>query len=165
MKRFLLIFILINLILPDIFSQDRKHTVYIDNFAVFNGVYSGGAGLGIGYDYSINRFFSAGGYISYLTDFKKNFTYNFIANGKYFPVRTAIGAPYVDLGLGYRRRKSEEDDIHSLTGLGSIGFRFIFGNGLVLDPGFGVRYNIIPLAGSENFNLGFSIKTIAGWTF
>jgi len=160
-----LAFVIICLILPNVFGQDRKNTVYVDIFPMGNGIFSGGAGLGFGYDYSINQYFSIGGLVNYFGNFNENNTYSLILMGKYFPIETEIGKPYIDAGFGYRRRLSEEDDINCLVGTSHLGFKFIFKNGLVLDPAFGFRYNLITLSGSENYMFSFNIKAIIGWMF
>jgi len=165
MKKFILGFLLSSLFLPNIFGQDKKHTIYADIFPMGNGIFSGGAGLGIGYDYSINQYFSIGGLANYFGNFKDNYTYNFFLIGKYFPIKTEIGSPYIDVGLGYRRRLSEEDDVNCLVGASHIGFKFIFQNGLVLDPAFGFRYDLATFSGDENFKFSFNIKAIVGWMF
>jgi len=169
MKKVLLVLVLALLILPNIFGQDREHTIYADFFPMVNGIVSGGIGLGIGYDYDINKYFAIGGYINFVSNFANMLSYNLILNGKYYPIKTGIGSPYIDLGLGYRRRKSDyngsTDDIHCLLGSSHIGWKFIFKNGLILDPAFGVRYDMATFSGNENFKFGFNIKAIIGWTF
>jgi hypothetical protein len=165
MKRFFLVFIFIGIILPNVFGQDKKHTVYVDIFPMGNGIFSGGAGLGLGYDYNINQYFSIGGLTNYFGNFNGNNTYSFIILGKYYPIKTKIGNPYLDAGFGCRRRMSEEDNIHCLVTNAHIGFKFILKNGLVLDPSFGFRYNAIPLSGSENYMFSFNIKAVIGWMF
>ena len=165
MKRCFLVFFLFCSILLNVSGQDRKHTIYIDIFPMGNGIFSGGIGLGIGYDYRINQYFSIGGLVNYFGNFKGNNTYSFILLGKYFPIKTEIGSPYIDFGFGYRRRISEEDNIHCLVTNAHIGYKFIFKNGLVLDPAFGFRYDTITLSGSENYLFSFNIKAIIGYTF
>jgi hypothetical protein len=165
MKKLFMVFVLICLSLSNIFGQDRKHTIYVDIFPMGNGIFSGGAGLGLGYDFSINQYLSIGGLINYFGNFNVNNTYSFILLGKYYPIKAEIGSPYIDVGFGYRRRLSEDDDIHCLVTSAHTGFKFILKNGLVLDPSFGFRYNAIPLSGSENFMFSFNIKAIIGYTF
>jgi hypothetical protein len=165
MKRFFMVFVFICLVLPNIFGQDRKHTIYVDIFPMGNGIFSGGAGLGFGYNYNINRHFSIGGLVNYFGNFDDKNTYSFLVLGKYFPIKTEIGSPYIDAGFGYRRRVSEEDDIHCLVGNSHIGFKFIFKNGLILDPAFGFRYDMVTFSGDENFKFSFNIKAIVGWMF
>jgi hypothetical protein len=103
--------------------------------------------------------------VNYFGNFKDNYTYNFFLIGKYFPIETKIGKPYIDIGLAYRRRLSEEDDISCLVGASHIGFKFIFQNGLVLDPAFGFRYDLATFSGNENYKFSFNIKAIIGWMF
>jgi len=167
MKKFLFPFIFLILISASLFSQDKKHTAYVDLYPMFTGFYSDVFSLGVGYDHNINEYFSIGNYNYFYIPIKPNAIsgYNFTINGKYYPIRTKIGTPFIDLGIGYRRVESEEDNIHSMTGLANIGFKFIFGKGLVLVPGFGVRYNLITFSGSEKMNLGTYVKAIVGWTF
>jgi len=165
MKKYIVFILALFFILPNIFGQDRKHTIYVDIFPMGNGIFSGGAGIGIGYDYSINQHFSIGGLVNYFGNFQNRNTYNILLIGKYYPINTEIGRPYMDVGFGYRRRVSEEDNIHCLVGSAHLGYKFIFNNGLVLDPGFGFRYDLITLSGSENYMFSFNIKTIIGWMF
>jgi len=165
MKRLLLSLVLFCSIFLSIFGQERKHTIYIDIFPMGNGIFSGGAGLGLGYDYSKNKYFSIGGLISYFGNFSDKNTYSFILLGKYFPIETKIGSPYIDAGFGYRRRLSEEDNIHCLVTTAHIGYKFIFKNGLVIDPAFGFRYDTLTFSGSENYIFSFNIKAIVGWMF
>ena len=165
MKRIILVLVLIISILPNIFCQDKKHTVYVDVFPMGNGIFSGGAGLGFGYDYNISQYFAIGGLVNYFGNFNDKNTYSSILLGKYFPIKTEIGSPYIDAGFGYRRRISDEDNVHCLVTNAHIGFKFIFKNGLVLDPGFGFRYDLITFSGSENYKFSFNIKAIIGWTF
>jgi hypothetical protein len=168
LKKLILGLILSSLFLPNIFSQDKKHTLFVDFFPMVNGIVSGGIGLGIGYDYDINQYFAVGGYIIFVSNFSDTLSYNFILNGKYFPIKTEVGSPYIDLGLGYRRRKSDydgSDNIHCLVGVSHIGWKFIFKNGLILDPAFGIRYDIATFSGDENFKFGYNIKAIVGWMF
>jgi len=169
MKRLFMLFILGCLFLQNTFGQDKKHTIYVDFFPMVNGIFSGGIGLGVGYDYDINPYFAVGGYINFISNFGNTFSYNFILNGKYYPIKTEVGSPYIDFGLGFRRRKSDydgsTDNIHCLVGLSHIGWKFVFQNGLILDPAFGIRYDMATFSGGENFKLGFNIKTIVGWMF
>ena len=169
MKKLILGLILGSLFLSNIYGQDKKNTIFVDFFPMVNGIVSGGIGLGIGYDYDINQYFAVGGYIIFVSNFENTLSYNFILNGKYYPIKTDVGSPYIDLGLGYRRRKSDydgsTDNIHCLVGLSHIGWKFKFQNGLILDPAFGIRYDMATLSGDENFKFGFNIKAIVGWMF
>jgi hypothetical protein len=165
MRKFLLVMVFILLTLPKIFSQDKNHTVYADLFPIGNGILSGGAGLGIGYDYALGQYFAIGGYINFFSNFNENITYNMIIYGKYYPLKTEIGNLFIDAGFGYRRRQSDEDNIHCLIVMPHVGWEFILKNGLVLEPAFGCRYDIVTLSGDENFKFGFNIKAIVGWTF
>jgi hypothetical protein len=72
MKRLFMVFVLICLFLPNAFGKDKKHTIYVDLFPMVNGIVSGGIGLGIGYDYDINRCFAAGGYINFVSNFARS---------------------------------------------------------------------------------------------
>ena len=133
-----------------------------------NGIVSGGAGFGIGYDYDISQYFAIGGYINLVSNFADTFIYNCILNGKYYPIKTEVGGPYIDLGLGYRSRKSDYDgseNISCLVGLAHIGWKFIFQKTLIFAPAFGIRYDIMTFSGNENYKFGFNINAIIGWMF
>jgi len=56
-------------------------------------------------------------------------------------------------------------NIHCLVGISHIGWKFVFQNGLILDPAFGIRYDMATFSGDENYKFGFNIKTIVGWMF
>jgi hypothetical protein len=168
MKRCLLAFVLILSITPGIFSQNsqnKNHTIFIDFFPMVNGIFSGGVGLGTGYEHTIGQYFAVGGYINFYTNFDKSITYNIVVDGKFYPLKTKAGNLFIDTGLGYRRRQTDDDNIHCLVGLAHTGWRFIFKNGLVLEPGIGLRYDIIPFSGSEAYRFGYNIRGIIGWTF
>ena len=55
MKKFICMLFLIFLISTTLFTQDRKHTVYVDFYPMFTGYFSNQACLGIGFDYNINK--------------------------------------------------------------------------------------------------------------
>ena len=69
MKKFFLILIAIIYFVSSINAQnevkkeeqldkDRKHTVYADFYPLYMGIiHAGGGGLGLGYDYNINKYF------------------------------------------------------------------------------------------------------------
>jgi hypothetical protein len=165
MKKFLLTFIFTSSILSGIFAQDKTHIIFIDFFPMVNGIFSGGVGLGVGYEFNIGQYFAVGSYINLYSNFDNNITYNIIINGKFFPLRTKAGDLFIDAGLGYRRRKTEVDNIHCLVGLAHTGWKFIIKNNFVLEPGIGFRYDIVSFSGSETFNFGINLKAVAGWTF
>ncbi|MDR0731115.1 MAG: hypothetical protein LBF63_05545 [Treponema sp.] len=165
MKWFLPAFLLSILIFPNAFGQERKHTLVIDLFPMINGIFSGGIGLGIGYEYDINNYFAIGADIKFYTDFNESLTYNMIIRGKYYPLETKTGSPFIDAGLGYRRRQAEEDNIHCLVGMVCSGWKFTFKNNLVLEPGVGFRYDIVTFSGNENYKFGFVIRSAIGFTF
>ena len=168
MKKLFLVIVFFCLFFQNVFSQDRKQTIYFDFYPMFSpGFFDGVFGLGIGYDFHINKYFSIGNYNYFYIPLKSDalYGYNFTLNGKYYPIRSSIGTPFIDLGIGYRRDVSEKNNIHSLTGLVNIGYIFIFKNGLILAPGFGIRYNLITFSGSETMDLGTYIKAIVGWIF
>ena len=162
MKKFISSLILMFFILLNTFSQDKKHTIYINFSPAFNGIFSNGPGLGIGYDYAIGQQFSVGGYVDFYIYSDGRNTYDITITGKYYPLVTEIGNLSVDGRLGYRRSR---DLNHCLVGFVHAGWKFIFTNGLVLEPGLGIRYNIFTFSGTERNNLWYSINAIAGWAF
>jgi len=168
--KFILMFVLMFLIISNVFGQDRKYVIYADFYPLVNGIGVGGAGIGIGYDYNIHRFFSVGGYFAIYSSFSdhNHIALDVFTNFKFNLAKTVIGDPYIDFGLGYRRRRGgaiEENDIHSLGGLANMGYRFILKNGLVLEPGFGIRFNVLTIEGYERNNFGYNAKIIMGWAF
>jgi hypothetical protein len=174
MKRFLIIFVLI-LNIGTIFAQETnekyspKMGIIIDLFPMINGITSGGIGLGIMYEHYLNSYFSVLGGINFYTNFNEIIAYNILAHGRIYPLSTSIEKLYTDIGIGYRRRRSDYDDssdnIHSLTGIAKIGYKFKIGNNFILEPGFGVRYNLYTFSGEENNNFGMNIQLGIGSIF
>jgi hypothetical protein len=132
---------------------------------MINGIFSGGIGLGIGYEYDVNNYFTIGGNVICYTNFSERLTYSTIVKGKYYPLETKIGSPFIDVGFGYRRRETEEDNIHCLVGMACTGWKFILKNNFVFEPGVGFRYDIATFSGNENYKFGFVIRAAMGFTF
>ena len=143
--------------------------IFVDIFPIVTGIVSGGVGLGFGYEHDIGKYFGTGGEIIFVSDFDDMISYNIIANGIFYPIRTRIGNLFIDEGLSYRRRKSNydgsNDDIICLMGLTNIGWKIILFNSFVLIPEFGIKYDIVTFYGDEAYKFGLNIKTKIGWMF
>ena len=139
MIKVFLIFVLTCFILPNVFGQDRKHTVYFNLYALFFDIFTGnGPGIGIGYDYNINQDIAVGVYGQFYSVFNdNNTTFDIIANTKYYPLKTAAGNPYINTGLGIRRNHKDGEIFFGLIVPVYFGWRFVFQNGLVIDPALG----------------------------
>jgi len=120
MKKTLFVSFFAFLTLSNIYSQDKKHTVYVDFFPLLS------PGLGIGYDYNIHHFFAVGGYANVYLYLDGDFTTNIAITGTYYPLKTKIGNLFFGGRLGYRRRIEGEDySNHSLVGFAHTGWKFI----------------------------------------
>jgi hypothetical protein len=175
MKRFLVTVLFSLNLLGMAFGQEtvekstQKYGIMVDLYPMINGITSGGIGLGFLYENYLNQYFSVVGEINFYTNFDKTIAYNILAHGRLYPLKTSIEKLYTDIGIGYRRRKSDydgsTDDIHSLIGIAKVGWKFKIGNNFFFESGLGVRYNIYVFNGKENYNFGFNIPLVAGLTF
>jgi hypothetical protein len=143
----------------------QKQAVYIDLFPMINGLAVGGVGIGIFYEIKLHNYFSVLGETNISGNFQEALMYNIIAHGRVYPFKSTIEKLFFDLGIGYRRRKTEEDNIHSLVGTVKTGWKFILGKGFVLEPGFRIRYNLIKISGNENNDFGINFIIGLGWAF
>jgi len=149
-------------------GKDKKHTFYVNLYALVVGlVNSSGPGIGIGYDYNINQFLAVGLYGQFYSVFNdSNTTFDNIINVKYFPIKTALGSPYVNAGVGMRRNHKDGENFYGLIFPVYFGWKFVFRNGLVFDPALGVRYNAASFSGpNENGSFIFAQRASIGWTF
>ena len=168
MKKIFFTFVLTCLILSNVFGQDRKHNVYLNLYALFYGIFTGnGPGIGIGYDYNINQDFAVGAYGQFYSFFNdNNTTFDLIVNGKYYPIKTEIGNPYINAGLGIRRNHKDGENFYGLIVPVYFGWKYIFQNGLFLDPALGVRYNAASFMGAyENHSFITAVRASIGWVF
>ena len=151
--------------IPNLFTQDKKHTVYLNFYPTIRGITIGSVGLGMGYDYNIGRSFAVGGYYQFYTNFN-NISYDAIIGGKYYPLKTKYGSLYINTGLGIRRDQRDEENFHGLIVPLYLGWKYAFKNGLVLDPAFGMRYNAPSFSGAdENYSFMTAVRISIGWTF
>jgi hypothetical protein len=150
-------------------KSPQKFGVMIDLFPMVNGITSGGIGLGFLYENYLNQYFSIVNEINFYTNFNKVIAYNILIHGRFYPLKTSLEKLYTDIGIGYRRRKSDydgsTDDIHSLVGIAKAGWKFKIGNNFIFEPGLGIRHNIYVFSGKENNNFGLIIPLVVGLTF
>jgi hypothetical protein len=164
MKRQVLISLVMcfGMVSANIYGQEKlqkSHTVYFPSF--YNFMHDPGtASLGIGYERIIIGSFAVGAEFIALTNFNDNVSLDFIGNLKYYPIKTKVGNMYADIGLGYRQNRTGDDIFHGLIGTAHIGWKFIFRNGLVIEPGFGVGF-----FGNEKYEPYFVSRASLGWTF
>jgi hypothetical protein len=185
MKKIILIICLISIVNIKIFSQEdnnkninsnsffneseQKNVIIIDLFPMIPGVngYNFGEGIGFGimYERKIHTYFSILGGGTFATNFNDDISYGFSGRFRIYPFKTAIRQFFTDLSLVYTRNITEEDSIQTLSGMFSIGWNFIFKNGLVLVPGVFYRHKFMDITGVKPYNFGFGFIMGIGWAF
>lgn len=177
MKRSFFIIALVFLNSTNVFSQNnkgvfsltsgktaQKQAMFIDLFPSMEGVWEGKAGAGIFYERYIYSYFSLVGECNIYTDFNNETAYSFIAHGRVYPFKTALGKLFIDTGLGYRHSTLEEDNIHCLDLSASAGWKFLINKKFIIEPNIGYRQNIHTLKGHESQKGGITLNFSFGWT-
>jgi len=174
MKRLLLALFLFSIILINGFSQENEETdiaigpfsgnskqnnaIILDLFPMVPGAngYKFGEGIGFGlmYERKLHTYFSIFGGGTFSTNFKADISYSFSTRFRVYPFKTTIRNLFTDLALLYSRNITENDIIQTLSGMFSIGWNFIFENGLVLVPGAFYRHKIVDITGVKPYNYG-----------
>lgn len=178
MKRSSFIIVLVFLSTTNVFSQTnkgafsltsgrtaQKQAVFIDLFPSMEGVWEGKAGAGLFYERYIYSYFSLVGEANVYTDFDNETAYSFIGHCRVYPFKTTLEKLFVDVGLGYRRSKLEEDNIHCLDLSASVGWKFLTNKGFFIEPNIGYRQNIHTLKGHEVKKGGITLNFAFGWVF
>jgi len=154
-----------------IFSGNSKqnNAIILDLFPMVPGAngYKFGEGIGFGlmYERKLQQYFSILGGGTFSTNFKDDITYSFSTRFRVYPFRTTIRNLFTDLAILYSRNISEENNIQTLSGMFSIGWNFIFRNGLVLVPGAFYRHKIVDITGVKPYNYGFGFIMGIGLAF
>ncbi|MBX9049641.1 hypothetical protein HCH04_15110 [Bacteroides thetaiotaomicron] len=147
---------------------EQKNAVFIDLFPLMEGVWEGKAGAGLFYERQISNYFSIVGEANFYTDFKDETAYSFMGHGRVYPLKTSIGKLFADAGFGYRSSSLIEtviEDVKCLEISASAGWKFIIGNGFIIEPSVGYRQNIHTFSGQESHKGGMTINVGFGWAF
>jgi hypothetical protein len=150
-------------------ESEQKNAIVIDLFPMIPGAngykFGEGIGFGIMYERKINPYFSvlAGG--TFATNFNDDISYGFSSRFRVYPFKTAIRQLFTDVSLIYTRNITEDDNIQTLSGMFSVGWNFIFRNGLVLVPGVFYRHKFMDITGIKPYNFGFGFIMGIGWAF
>ena len=175
---FLLAFISVNGFSQDTEDNDfgvfsggsrQNNAVIIDLFPMVPGAngmeFGEGIGLGVMYERKIHRYFSILGGASYSTNFKDDYSYGVSSRFRVYPFKTAIKQLFSDAAVIYTKNVTEEDNIQTLSGMVSVGWNFMFRNGLVLVPGAFYRHKLMDITGVKPYNFGFGFILGIGWAF
>jgi hypothetical protein len=154
-----------------IFSGNSEHNnaIIIDLFPMVPGSngykFGEGIGLGVMYERRIHPYFSILGGASFSTNFKDDFSYSFSSRFRVYPFGTSIKLLFSDVTIVYTRNVTGGENIQTLSGMFSVGWNFIFRNGLVLVPGAFYRHKFMDIFGIKPYNFGFGFIIGIGWTF
>jgi len=167
MKKPLLIFLSLSFALVNSFSQDNA--IIIDLFPMVPGAngyeFGEGIGLGVMYERKIHPYFSILGGTSFSTNFKDDYSYGFSSRFRVYPFMTAIEQLFSDVAIIYTKNVTDDENIETLSGMISVGWNFIFRNGLVLVPGTFYRHKFMDITGVKPYNFGFGFILGIGWAF
>lgn len=150
-------------------NSKQNNAIILDLFPMVPGAngyeFGEGIGFGIMYERKLNTYFSILGGGTFSTNFKDDISYSFSTRFRVYPFKTSIRNLFTDLALLYSRNITEEDNIQTLSGMFSIGWNFIFGNGLLLVPGAFYRHKIVDITGVKPYNYGFGFIMGIGLAF
>jgi hypothetical protein len=185
MKRLLLTICLFSTLFANLFSQEtgeedtvlkpfsgnskQNNAIIIDLFPMIPGAngYKFGEGIGFGvmYERKIHPYFSIVGGGTFSTNFKDDLSFGFSSRFRVYPFKTAIRNLFTDVALIYTNNVTDKENIQTLSGMISVGWNFLFENGLVLVPGAFYRHKIMDITGVKPYNFGFGFIMGIGWAF
>jgi hypothetical protein len=187
MKKLFLLFILLLIIFVDGVSQEKNtdtnngilslkdgntnqnNAIIFDLFPMLpgpNGLKFGeGIGLGIIYERKMYQYFSLLSRVSFVTDFDEIFSYSFSPHFRIYPFKTTIGKFFADGGIAYRGRVTKTNAHQALSGVLSIGWKFILWNNFIIEPGFTLRLKIADISGEDPYKFGYGLLIGLGWVF
>jgi hypothetical protein len=149
--------------------SEQNNAIIIDLFPMVPGAngYKLGEGIGFGiiYERKLHSYFSILGGASFSTNFKDDYSYGFSTRFRVYPFETAIKQLFSDIAIIYTRNVTENENIQTLSGMVTIGWNFIFKNGLVLVPGAFYRHKFVDITGVKPYNFGFGFLMGIGWAF
>jgi len=171
MKRLFMVFLFIGFLLPSVYGQTKRHTIFAG--PIINLDLNSDIGIGAGYDLNLGKYFSIGVMANYHSDyvnsvFENNYnfenmndiqSYSFLLSAKLFPLRTKIGNLVINVEVGYCRKFSSTNDYQCLIVNNNYGFKFIFGNGFTITPMIGTTQNALDLSGTEFTRTGLNPRT------
>ena len=150
-------------------NTKQNNAFIIDFFPMIPGAnglgFGEGIGLGIMYERKVHQYLSVVGAGSFTTDFKDIFSYSFSPHLRIYPFKTTVGKLFGDVGMVYSGSITETDNIQTLSGVFSIGWNFIFGKGLLLEPGLFYRQKFVDIMGVKPYNYGFGLILGIGRAF
>jgi len=166
---------LVSIIFINGFSQENRETdiannaIILDLFPMVPGVngYKFGEGMGLGFMYErkLHTYFSILEGCTFSTNFKEDISYSLSTRFRIYPFETAIKNFFTDIAILYSRNATENDNLRTISGMSSIGWNFIFRNGLVLVPGAFYRHKIADITGVKPYNYGFGFIMGIGLAF
>ena len=150
-------------------NSDQNNAIILDLFPMIPGAngykFGEGIGFGIMYERKIHSYFSILGGGTFSTNFEDDYSYSFSSRFRVYPFKTAIRNLFTDATILYTRNVTETENIQTLSGMASVGWNFIFRNGLLLEPGIFYRHKIVDITGVKPYNFGFGFILGIGWAF
>jgi hypothetical protein len=150
-------------------NTGQNNVIIIDLFPMVPGAngyeFGEGIGLGIMYERRIHPYFSILGGGTFNTNFEDKLSYSFSSRFRIYPFKTAIRNLFTDAAIVYTRDINETKNVQTLSGMFSIGWNFIFENGLVLVPGAFYRHKIMDITEEKPYKFGFGLIMGIGLVF
>jgi hypothetical protein len=179
MRKILIVIICLSILCVKGFSQENKSSIFVDSeqenaiiFDLFpmipgaNGYKFGeGIGFGISYERKLHQYISIVGGGTFSTNFTNDLSYSLLSRFRIYPFGSAIKGLFTDAAIIYASNSNETENIQTLSAMISIGWNFIFSNGLVLVPGVFFRHKIIDIVGVKPHNYGFGFIMGIGYAF
>ena len=163
MKKKVLCLLLAVFITVASFAEEKNNAVFVDFGSIISGVFSGGFGLGLGYERGLTDNFSALFVASYLGFSNEILSIEFDSTvisvglaGRYYPLTNPVSGWFIDVGGIYSYINMSYDGEEATSNIFELrlltGWKIVFNSGFFLEPG--VRYTVV--LGDINYPSGTS---------
>jgi len=150
-------------------NSEQNNIIIIDLFPMIPGAngykFGEGIGIGISYERKLHQYISIIGGGTFSTNFTNDLSYSLLSRFRVYPLGSSLKNLFSDVAIIYASNFNESENIQTLSGMISLGWNFIFSNGLVLVPGAFFRHKIIDIVGVKPHNYGFGLIMGIGWAF
>ena len=150
-------------------NSEQSNAIIIDLFPMIPGAngykFGEGIGIGVSYERKLHQYISILGGGTFSTNFSNDLSYSLLSRFRVYPFGSSLGNLFTDVAIIYASNFNKSENIQTLSGMISLGWNFIFSNGLVLVPGAFFRHKIIDIVGIKPHNYGFGLIMGIGWAF
>ena len=150
-------------------NSEQSNAIVIDLFPMIPGAngykFGEGIGIGVSYERKLHHYISILGGGTFSTNFTNDVSYSLLSRFRVYPFGSSLRNLFTEIAIIYASNFNESENIQTLSGMVSLGWNFIFSNGLLLVPGAFFRHKIMDIAGEKPHNYGFGLIMGIGWAF